>query len=161
MVEYWLDSDVLIQAKNGPYGFDIVPGFWTFIDEMSDLGKVRASSLVYDELVDGGDELAEWVRSRQERLFVEPDQGTQVAFTPIAEYVLSAYEPAESSRFLDGADPWSIAHAVSAGGVVVTREKLVVPESKKVKIPNVAAEFGVVTTNEYSMLRELGARFTQ
>jgi hypothetical protein len=28
MCKFLLDADVFIQAKNGPYAFDIAPGFW-------------------------------------------------------------------------------------------------------------------------------------
>ena len=34
MPEYWLDSNIFIEGKKGPYGFDIAPRFWVLIDEL-------------------------------------------------------------------------------------------------------------------------------
>ena len=36
---YLLDSDVLIQAKNAHYGFDICPGFWAWIERKYQSGQ--------------------------------------------------------------------------------------------------------------------------
>jgi Domain of unknown function (DUF4411) len=32
VVDYWIDSSVLINAKNQYYGFTRVPAFWRFIE---------------------------------------------------------------------------------------------------------------------------------
>ena len=157
--EYWLDANTFIQAKNGHYGFDIVPGFWEFLDQRSDEGVVSSSTLVYDELVsDFEDELADWVKERRgTNLFLEPDEAVQDALREIAQHVNENYEPNQAAEFLAGADPWLIAHARAQGGKVVTQEVRVGGNSKKVKIPNVCDAFGVESVNMYQMLRESGA----
>ena len=158
MPEYWIDTSVFIQAKNGPYAFDIAPGFWALLDRMNDEGRVASSTLVRDELLVGMDELAEWARERGETaMFVEPDPDTQVAFQEVAQHVSDRYAPNQARQFLAVADPWLIAHAVADGGKVVTMEARVPANSQKVKIPNVCDAFGVETLNTYDMLRELGA----
>ena len=58
MCRYYLDANVFIQAKNGPYGMDIAPSFWKLLDEQSEAGVICGSSMVYKELVAGDDELA-------------------------------------------------------------------------------------------------------
>ena len=40
MQRFCLDSNVFIQAKNGPYGFDIVPAFWEFLDKKAEEGII-------------------------------------------------------------------------------------------------------------------------
>lgn len=159
MPDYWIDSSVYIQAKNGPYGFDIVPGFWAFLDDMSDAGAVSSTSLVYDELVlDSEDELAEWAKKRRgSPLFIEPDEHVQRAFAGIAQHVVESYEPNQAAQFLRKADAWLIAHAVAHGGKVTTQETRVGATSKKVKIPNVCDAFGIESVSMYLMMRELGA----
>ena len=66
MPEYWIDTNVFIQAKNGLYALDVAPEFWAFLDSMNEAGRVASSSLVRDELLVGMDELAEWARERGE-----------------------------------------------------------------------------------------------
>ena len=113
MAEYWLDSNTFIEAKNGPYGFDIAPGFWVLLDQKADEGVILSTTLVYNELVaDPEDELADWVKERRASgLFVDPDEAVQDVFREIAEYVNSYYEQNQAAEFLSGADPWVIAHA--------------------------------------------------
>ena len=167
MPEFWTDTNVFIQAKDGPYAFDIAPGFWSLLDEMTAEGRIASSSLVYDELLDIKDkgeltELAEWAKSRKNTgLFIQPDWGTQVEFRRVSEYVQETYAQNQNQmrQFLAKADPWLIAHAIAGGGKVVTMEVRVPANSQKVKIPNVCDAFGVETLNTYQMLRELGASF--
>ena len=158
MAEFWIDTNVLIQARNGPYGFEIAPAFWTSLDELSNRGQIRCSSLVYDELVAGvQDDLAMWIRDRRRTgLVVEPNSAVQVALREIADYVKSNFPANRAATFLRGADPWGIAHGLVSGGTVVTQETRVPAKSTKVKIPNVCDEFGVRWINTYQMLRELG-----
>ena len=120
----WLDTDTFITAKNGPYAFDILPGFWSFLDQKADDGDISSSTVVYDELVVGADDLAAWVQARRNtNLFVPPDQLVQSLFTSVANHVSAQYEPVHASAFLGGADAWVIAHAIADGGQVVTFEK--------------------------------------
>ena len=161
MRRYCLDTNVFIQAKNGPYGFDIVPAFWDWIDQQVASGIIYSSTTVYSELEDGDDELASWVRERRESgLFAEPDTIVQQRFREIAEYVESTYPRHESQEFLAKADPWIVAHGKAEGSVAVTHEILVPANSSRVKIPNVCVHFGVEYINPYVMLRELNARFS-
>jgi hypothetical protein len=155
--KFWLDSDVLMRAKNEHYAFDIAPGFWEIIKRNAKSGKLCCPSSVLDEIARGGDELSDWVNAeRGTNLFVEPDQDIQRRYTKIAEFVRKKYSDAQAAFFLTGADGWLIASALSNKGIVVTHEVLVGPESKRVKIPNVCREYGVEFLNCFEMLRKLG-----
>ena len=157
MLKYWIDSNVFIQAANGPYGFDIAPGFWVALDRMTASGQIASSLTVYDELLKKDDKVAKWARERRTTaLFVEPDEGVQTAFREVTQHVQSEYAANQAAMFLSGADPWLIAHAMASGGKVVTQEPRVGDDSTKVKIPNVCDFFGVESLNVYDMLRELG-----
>ena len=158
MPEYWIDTDAFIEAKNGLYALDVAPEFWAFWDRMNDAGRAASSMLVRDELLVGMDELAEWASERgATSMFVEPDEGTQVAFQEVAQHVSDRYEPNQARKFLAVADPWLTAHAIASGGKVVTQETRAGENSQRVKIPNVCDAFGVESLNMYDMLRELGA----
>ena len=159
MPDYWLDSNVFIEGKKGPYGFDIAPRFWSLMDELIDSGQVACPVGVYDELQEVPDDLAGWVQDRRRSgLFIEPSAAVQQAFKDIVEYVKATYpDTTATRRFLDRADPWVIAHAVADGSAVVTMEIAVPSNVLKVKIPNVCDQLNPIVecVNIYQMLREL------
>jgi hypothetical protein len=160
MPEYWLDSNSFIEPSKGPYHPDIVPGFWTFLEQKADEGVIASCLRVYDELQDGQAELIKWAAKVNDRgFFVAPDPSVQAALSKIADHVKNNYPDHNASKFLDGADPWLIAHANAHGGKVVTFETRVGPISRKPKIPNVADRFGVNTLDLYRLLHELSASF--
>ncbi len=160
MTRYCLDANVLIQAKNGPYGFDIVPRFWAWLDEMFADQTIYSSVMVFKELIEGRDELSTWARDVGNRgFFVEPSEEVQRCLAEIADYVVSRYEAQQAQSFLAGADPWVIAQSRIDSAVVVTQEAPAGINSKKVKIPNICDEFHVRYVNTYGMMRVLGARF--
>ena len=158
MVDYWLDSNVFIEGKKGPYGFDIAPRFWTMIDELTDDGRISCPAMVYDELSDTQDDLADWAQNRRvSGLFVQPAPDVQEAYRAVVEHVMQRYPDNQARRrFLNRADPWVIAHAIARGGTVVSMEGRDPSVSQQVKIPNACGHFSVQCVNTYQMLRELG-----
>lgn len=160
MADYWLDADTFIHAKNEGYAFDLAPGFWKIIDQKAADGIIASSITVYHELVDEGtDDLADWARLRENSgFFVVPNEDVQLQYRRIVNYVNQNYKPHKAQEFLDGADPWIIAHAKAAGGEVVTFEtptktSKTVPD---VKIPDVADKFNVNCINLWKLLRIFG-----
>ena len=158
MADHWLDSNVFIEGKKGPYGFDIAPRFWTLLDELTENGRIACPMRVCDELLDGQDDLAGWAQARRRSdLFGEPDVPVQEAFREVIAYVTQDYPDNQAKRrFLDRADPWVIAHAIAHGGTVVSLEGRDPDASQQVKIPNVCEHFNVPYVNTYQMLRGLG-----
>ena len=154
---YWLDANVFIQAKNGPYGFSLVPKFWSFVSEQLEQGSIRCPKMVYDEVVDGKDDLAAWFKSRREKgLCRHPDETVQQCFGTVANHVATKFRPHQASEFLIGADGWVIAHAMHGDGIVVTQESDR-SHKAKIKIPTICRVFGVRCINTYQMLSALGA----
>ncbi len=157
-MQYCLDANIFIQAKNLYYHFDICPGFWDWLDQQT--GTVGSIIPVYTELDSGNDELKNWVRDRKDSgLFADvTDIAVQEAFREIAIHVDQQYEAQHAGLFLGGADPWLIAYAQVNDCMVVTSERFA-PGAKKVKIPNVCEEFKVNYTDSFTMLKSLGACF--
>ena len=158
MADYWLDSNVFIEGKKGPYGFDIAPRFWSLLDELTSNGRVSSPTFVYSELTNAQYDLVAWAHQRiVSGLFVQPDTVVQLIFRHIVGFVTQHYNNNKSSRnFIAKADPWVIAHAATDGGAVVTLEAKVPANSQKVKIPNVCDQYNIRSINTYQMLRELG-----
>ena len=59
-MKYLLDTNILIEAKNGFYAFDLCPGFWEWIKAYQDM---RSIQMVKDEILEGNDLLSEWTDS--------------------------------------------------------------------------------------------------
>lgn len=164
MPDFWMDADSLIRPYREAYRFNIVPKFWEFLEEKAQEQVIASSELVLQELEknsseEQSDELLVWAKRQQGVLFLPPTDAVQQVFGQVAESVKNnkKYAPHWIQEFLDGADPWIIAHAKALGGRIVTFEKPE-PNSKRVKIPDVAAEFGVKCINLWDMLTELKAQ---
>lgn len=56
---YLLDANVLIEAKNRYYAFDIAPGFWDWLHQAHLQSLACSIEAVRDELLTGKDDLAE------------------------------------------------------------------------------------------------------
>ena len=160
---YWLDTNVFIQAKNGPYKFRVFGVFWAFLHEQVGAGTIRCPKMVYQEIVNNEeplDDLATWIKARrQSGLFVEANADVQKAMNVVADYVMEKYEQQHAGHFLSGADPWLIAHAIQSKGVVVTHESTKHPQAKAARIPDVCDALNVPCIDTYELLERLKADF--
>ena len=53
-----LDANVFITAKNSYYALDLVLAFWSWLEQQARSKRLASTDLIYDELKDGGDNLA-------------------------------------------------------------------------------------------------------
>lgn len=158
-----LDSNVFITAKNSYYGLDLVPAFWTWLDQQAAAGELASTDMVYDELRDGGDDLAEWVKAHRDTLFhldcssmaVAVHVATLGAWAQGAGYRQHAVED-----FLDCADPFLVGAAAEQDLTVVTLETPAGSKRKKVKIPDACSYLNVDFEDTFATMRALGARFS-
>ncbi|MDQ3094947.1 MAG: DUF4411 family protein [Actinomycetota bacterium] len=158
-----LDANVFIEAKNRYYGFDLVPAFWTWLEEQAEAGEVASTDMIYDELKDGGDDLAAWVKHRRESIFHVPSSSQTVANAVglLGTWVQSEnYKPHVLADFMDGADPFLVGAALETGSVLVTQEIPALASRKRVKLPDACRHLGVQYENTFEMMRALGARFS-
>jgi hypothetical protein len=159
---YWIDSGVLIQAKNGLYAMELVPKFWGFVEAQLKAGVIRMPKMSFDEVTDGNDDLAKWCKSRRNiGYFCCKSSGREVQarYGTIAEYVAENYPPHAVAEFLKGADGWVIAHALATSGFVVT-EELRNKYKSKIKIPVVSKALRVPWKATHQMCRDLKANFS-
>lgn len=159
-----LDANVFITAKNLYYAFDVVPAFWDWLDEQAADGSVASTDMIYDELKDGGDDLAEWVKARRETLF-HVDSTSKIVtdvFPGIGRWMADVGFPERAqAQFMSGADPFLAAVAQVNGDVVVTLEEFDAQCRRKVPLPNLCRHLEITHETTFEMLRSLGARFGQ
>ncbi len=160
MMRYCLDSNTMIEAEHIHYGMSFCPAFWDMIDLQSDTNVIFSIEQVYDELIAGNDELADWVKKRKHSpLFINTeDEATQLVFQEIADYIMANFAEEQASHFLSKADPWLIAKCKALEATLVTKEVLA-PGARKVKIPNICEVFGVNYIKTHEMIKLLGNRF--
>lgn len=156
---YLLDANIFIQAKNLQYGFDFCPAFWDWLEQKHAVGTVLSIRQVGEELRAGEDDLADWAQARGDAFFHAPDNAVLAAAARVSEWAVGQnYEPVAVNTFLQVADYWLMAAALSGGHTVVTHE---VPSNsiRKIKIPNVCVGLGIRFMSPYQMLRQERARF--
>ncbi|ALG85900.1 DUF4411 family protein [Gordonia phthalatica] len=157
---YLVDANVLIEAKNRYYAFDLAPGFWDWIDHAHQQNLVCSIDAVYTELTVGTDALATWAE-RRPTFFRPIDEATTRHFAPLTQWATSTgFTPAALSKFTgDNTDYLLIAYAREHDHVVVTHEISQPTARKRVLIPDACHAMGVHTVNTFDMLRASGARF--
>lgn len=154
-MKYVLDTNVFLEADKRYYGLDFCPMFWTWLRKHEKEGNLYSIRSVYDELKGYGDELANWVRQHNDYFYSESDEKCQENFIHIVNLCQSQYDlnHRKNLNFLDSADPWLIARAMTDGSTIVTEEKYK-NEAKKIIIPNLCRELGVEYINTFELLRK-------
>lgn len=155
---YLVDANVLIEAKNRYYAFDIAPGFWAWLDQAHQQSLACSIAAVRDELLDGTDELADWARTHT-AFFRVIDQGTTQHFGDLTRWAFSrSFTPAALSEFTgNNADYLLVAYAREHQHTVVTHERSQPNARARVLIPDACRAMGVSTTDTFEMLRQTGA----
>mgnify|MGYP001183645297 FL=1 len=155
---FLVDANVLIEAKNRYYGFDIAPGFWDWLDMANGGSIVCSIEPVRMELLNGNDELADWARGHAE--FFRPiDQGTTRHFGDLTQWANSGhFTPAARAVFTgNNADYLLISYAREHNHTVVTLERSQPNARARILIPDACLAMGVETTDTFQMLRHSGA----
>lgn len=165
MKQYLLDSNVLIEAHRMYYPFDVVPGFWTKLIDLSNRGVIRSIDKVKREICDVStpDELALWCMNDMNPAFFVSTSSCVDVYAEIALWVQSNRQFHQSAKddFLatDLADLWLIAYARKNGCVIITHEVSQPLRRNKIKIPEPCAYFDVPCISPIQMFRELGETF--
>jgi hypothetical protein len=158
---YLLDANALIEASRLYYGFDIAPGFWTWLADPVLTGQVASIDAVKDEITAGTGDLVDWARARPSVFWLADTGDVVAAMVQLAAWVTDParqYRQEAIDEFLDSADYRLIAHAVATGATVVTREQPAPDSTKKIKIPDVCNAFNVAWIDPFSLYRALGMR---
>lgn len=152
---YCLDTNVFIQAWNSYYAMDVMPEYWDTLDRMAHEGVVFCTIEVKREIERIDDDLCQWIKVRR-HFFREIDKRVQIE----VRRVLKAFPRlVDSIRDRSMADPWVIAHALSEGATVVTKEQAT-GSSKRIRIPDVCTHFNLPCVDDFDFVREAGIRFS-
>ena len=159
---YVLDADVFITANNGYYAPDICPSFWGCLLQAYHEGHVISIDRVRDEILDGNDNLVDWVRDEASFMFVpSTEPAILTTFSLMSTWVQQnqQFTNAAKAEFAGAADGWLAAYARVHNVTVVTLETFEPNIKRKVKLPNVCRQFDVEDIDTFEMLRRLGISF--
>lgn len=158
---YLLDSDVFIQAKNRHYGFDIVPAWWDWLEQEHQNGRVFTVETCRDEVIAGGDELADWMAAQPATFSIKSGAGDQASLRRVAQWAAGGtqYRQGAISKFLAAGDYFLVSQALSLGYTVVTHEEPAPLAEKRIKIPDACNAVAVPWMSPWRMLRVESAQF--
>jgi Domain of unknown function (DUF4411) len=156
---YLLDANVFIEANKKYYSFKLCPGFWDWLIQSNGNGLVFSHDSVLQELLAFGDDLSQWAKKRSPSFFVQMDAPTSASMARVSAWIANHFQASAVTKFLSGADPLLIACAMAHRYSVVSEEVFFQHSAKKVKIPEVCANFGVPCITTFQMLSNEGATF--
>ena len=155
---YLLDANVLITAKNTYYAMDRVPEFWAWLAHHGGLGNVKIPEEIYDEVKDGSDELADWLKEDDISAALRLQEQVDVAL--VRAVIAEGYAPDLRDDELQkvGRDPFLIAYALAdpEDRVVVTTEVSKPTRNRgNCHIPDVCIHFELACTDTFGLARQL------
>lgn len=158
---YLLDANVMIDADRDYYPIDRVPEFWDWLQHNGSLGVVKIPIEIYEEVKDGHDDLANWIRCPdiKDALLLNADADPALVSTA----VVRGYAPdlTDDEIFKIGRDPFLFSYALRDPGdhCIVTTE-VAKPGKQRANrhIPDVAASLGTTSCNTFDLARALDFR---
>lgn len=162
---FMFDTNSFITPYKTYYSFDFAPQFWRFIEEKMQNGNIVVLDKVYNELLDGDDDLCTWAKECDAFKVIEHKNPEILAkYSEVLEYiqVCGYYNERALAEWADEkvADAWLIASAIVNGYIVVTFESTsgglnTSSKSSNPKIPDVCKHFNVGCVNLFTALRDL------
>ncbi len=114
---------------------------------------------VGDEIHAVADDLSDWAEERSTGFFLRPDASIFPALASVSTWATKRpYEPAAVDSFLQVADYYLVAHALTGGHTVVTHE-VSSGSLRKIKIPDACIGLDIKCMTPFEMLRRERARF--
>ena len=156
---YCLDANVLIQAWQKYYSPKFCPGYWEVLNDLGSQGRIFIAEEVYNEITRTEDDLCKWLKAGK-----IPVRNIKGNVTKCLQDIY-AKDPShktlvDNTKARSLADPWVIAHAMSEGATVVTKEeKVTALNANRIKIPNVCDNMGITWINDFDFIAELNIQF--
>ncbi|MFT3888722.1 MAG: DUF4411 family protein [Arachnia sp.] len=158
---YLMDSNAFMEASRTYYGFDIAPGFWTWLGDPALRGKVGSIDAVKEEITAGTGDLVAWAHALPSSFWLPDTAETLDAMRDLAAWATGParqYRQSAIDEFLASADFKLIAHAIATKATLITREQPAPDSVRRVKIPDACNALGVAWDDPFGLYRALGMR---
>ena len=155
---YLLDANVLIDANRDYYPMHRVPEFWEWLAHVGRNGFVKIPIEVYEEIKEGGDNLADWIKQDQIRAALLLEEEVDVGLVSQAVNAGYADDLTDDEVERIGRDPFLVAYALADNGnrcIVTTESSKPSRQRANRHLPDVCSTFGVACSNTFQFVREL------
>lgn len=153
---YLLDANVLIDANRDYYPIDRVPEFWDWLIAMGENWRVKVPLEIYEEVTDGKDVVAIWLRDNKDVLLLDEDVHEAIVARVTEEGYAADLSDDEIEKI--GRDPFLIAYALAVPGqrCVVSNESSRPSRIRANRhVPDVCDDFNVPRRNTFELIRAL------
>jgi hypothetical protein len=163
-MRYLLDANVVINAHRDYYPLDRVPEFWRWLRAMAERGVMCVPFEVWEEIAEGEDDLARWLRTDEIKAALLLDEDAEVAL--VQRVIGEGYAPDLTDTQVQslGRDPFLIAHALAAPAehAIVSLERSRPSATRQNrKVPDVGRYFGIEVIDTFELLRRLDFRTSE
>lgn len=158
---YLLDANVLIDANRDYYPIVRIPEFWDWLVHMGARGSIKVPIEIFDEVKDGTDELASWIKEKQVKEALLFDREADPVFVARAVEVGYAPDLTDDEVLKLGRDPFLLGYAMIAPDdhCIVTTEVSKPTKTRANKhLPDAANSLGIKTCNTFQLTRSLDFR---
>jgi len=160
-VLYLLDANVLIDANRDYYPIQRIPEFWDWLEHQGSRGTVKVPVEIYEEVKDGTDDLATWIK--QTSVTAALRHSVEVDPALVAQAVADGYAPdlTDDEILKIGRDPFLLAYGLSdPGGHCIVSTEVSKPSRVRANrhLPDVARQFGIDCCNTFELTRRLDFR---
>lgn len=154
---YLVDASSLITAHNTYLALHRVPEFWDWLLHQGGNGAVKMPKVIYEEVEDGNDALADWMgeKATKDALLLDEAAAPAHVLTAMACY---GPNPAEADLVTIGKDPFLVAAALvdTADRRVVTAEVSKPGRTgPRRHLPDVCADCGVSSITLVQLMKNL------
>jgi hypothetical protein len=154
---YLLDANVLITAHREYYPHHRVPEFWDWLAYVCERGYAKMPIECHEEISDGADWLADWVRDKANKSVLVLDEEADAAL--VARVIDEGYAPDLTDDEVEkiGRDPFLVAHGLATPDRCVVTTEISRPARRRAnrKLPDVCDGFAVPCIHTYQMLDAL------
>lgn len=156
-----MDANVLIDAGRDYYPIDRVPEFWDWLEHHGAAGTVRIPIEIYEEVKQGNDALADWIKQPTVAAALEHREEVRVDLVSRAVSEGYADDLTDDEILKLGRDPFLLAYALSDPDnhcIVTTEVSKPSKQRANRRLPDVASDFGIAFCNTFELARRLDFR---
>lgn len=156
---FLLDSNIFIRSKN-ELPMDVYPSFWRTLTSLINEGTFISSEKIREEILNGNDELVEWVKeSLRQESFFPVDAGVMKKYAEVQNWAHERdFTPAALLEFASVADAFLVATAAAQDIPLVTNEKSNPFSKRRVMIPDACLAMGVEVCDLNTAFKQLGIK---
>lgn len=155
-MRYLLDANVLIDADRDYYPLDRVPEFWGWLLFQAEEGTIKVPREMYDEVVEGGGQLVEWLKDNKDNLVLDGEADPAIVRQVVSEGYAHDLTEDEVERI--GRDPFIVAYALgfdSEATVVTTEVSKPSRQRANRRLPDVCADLDALCINTFALVQAL------